>query len=79
MILFNSLAQYIADSFGCDPEFTKTMLFRTMVGVPATICFYFPLAMKREIGALAWGGLASIFALIYVTIIMTVEAPAYFH
>jgi hypothetical protein len=49
-----------------------------MVGVPATLFLYFPLSMKREIGALAWGGLASIFALIYVTIIMTVEAPAYY-
>ena len=49
-----------------------------MVGFPATILFYFPLSMKREIGALAWGGLASIFALIYVTIIMTIEAPPYY-
>jgi hypothetical protein len=51
MILFNELIAYLAFSFGADLEFTESMAFRAMVGVPATLLLYFPLSMKTDMSA----------------------------
>ena len=78
MILFTALVQYMAISFGGDPAFVNTMKFRAIVSIPATALFYFPLSMKRDMSAFAYGGIASIVALFYVALVMVVEAPFYY-
>jgi hypothetical protein len=39
---------------------------------------YFPLSMKRDMSAFAYGGVASVVALCYVAMIMVGETPGYF-
>ena len=77
MILFNALIQYVAINFGADEEFSQTMAFRAMVGIPTTIFFYFPLSLKTDMSAFQYGGLASIVALFYVALVMMIELPFY--
>jgi len=78
MILFNSLVQYVAESFQADTTFTNSMKFRALIGIPATIFLYFPLSMKRDMSAFAYGGVASVIALLYVALIMVIEMPFYY-
>ena len=77
MILFNALIGYVANAFGLDAAFVNTMEFRAIVGVPAALLFYFPLSMKRDMSAFAYGGVASVIALLYVALIMVIEMPWY--
>jgi len=51
MILFTSLIQYVVGEFGADPTFVNSMEFRAIIGVPASLIFYFPMSLMRDMSA----------------------------
>lgn len=77
-ILFTELTQYIVEMFGANKEFTTSLMFRFIVGVPASLLMFFPLSLMKDMSAFQYGGLASVIALMYVAIVMIVETPFYF-
>jgi hypothetical protein len=51
MILFTSLIQYCVGEFGADPDFVDSIAFRALVGIPATLLFYGPMSLMRDMSA----------------------------
>jgi len=51
MILFTSLIQYVVGEFGASDDFVYSMQFRALVGIPATLLFYFPMSLMRDMSA----------------------------
>jgi amino acid permease len=65
-------------SFANDSKtFIMSMGFRAIVGVPASLLFYFPLSMKRDLSAFRYGGVVTVLALLYCACVMVIEQPFY--
>lgn len=54
--------------------------YEVVVGftIVTSVCFLFPLAMKRDMSAFRYVSLASIGALLYTGIVLIVELPEYY-
>jgi len=72
------LVQFIAGTFGADKTFMKSMLSRVYIGLPVSICLYFPLCIVRDLSAVRYGGLFTVISLIYIGLVMAVECPEYY-
>ena len=72
------MASFIALQLGGKAEFLNTMKARALIGLPVSICLYFPLCFVRDLSAVRYGGLFTVISLIYIGLVLAVESPAYY-
>ena len=77
-IIICSLFKYIIKQFGVSEETAES--FEVVLGftVISSVCFLFPLAMKRDMSAFRYVSLASIGALLYTGLVLLIELPEYY-
>lgn len=78
-IIITSLIKYACVSFGMDKDFIDGKLFSTYQCIPTSIVILYPLSCMRDVSSLRFSSMASIFALIYVGIVLIIEAPEYYN
>ena len=76
--LLELLFKYIIKQFGVSDKTAES--FEVVLGftVISSVCFLFPLAMKRDMSAFRYVSLASIGALLYTGVVLLIELPEFY-
>lgn len=77
-IMIASMLSYSVVEFGVDKDFAKSKTFATIISVPVSIFILFPLCIMRDLSSLRYVSIASLGALIYTVIILSIELPSYY-
>jgi amino acid permease len=77
-IILSSLIKYVLKQFVDDKEFIDSQLMSLYLQVPVCALVLFPMSLKRNMSSMRYASLASIAALVYTAVVLTVEMPRYY-